>query len=122
MFWALRKSRLLSALAMDRMTDYMDLLRVEVKIREHDIGVKVVGFAVAGLFALLATIFLGLAVIVTFWDSPYRAAAAWSVVLLYGVIAAICVGICMKHFQSQSIATSLRGELQRDIDIIKENI
>ena len=116
----LQKSRLLSAIALQRVGDYMDLLRIEIKIRENDIAIKLVGFAIAGLFALLVTIFFGLAVIVTFWDSPYRSAAAWFVVLLYAVIAAISIGICLKHVQSQSIAGSLRKELQRDIAVLKE--
>jgi uncharacterized membrane protein YqjE len=122
MFSALHKSRLITAIARERMSDYMDLLRIEVKIREYDIGVKIVGFAIAGVFALLATIFFGLAVIVTFWDSPYRTLAAWAVVVIYAAVAGVSVAICLKHFQPQSIATSLRNELQRDLDVIKESI
>jgi len=118
----LQKSRLISAMTLERVGDYLDLLRVEVKIRQHDLGIKLVGFAVAGLFALLSTIFLGLAIIVTFWDSDYRALAAWFVVVLYGAIAAISIGICMKHFRSQSIANSLKQELHQDIATIKGNL
>jgi uncharacterized membrane protein YqjE len=122
MFSALHKSKQLSIIMLDRMGDYLDLLRVELKIREHDIVLKLAGYAVAGLFGLLATVFLGLAIIVSFWDSSYRALAAWFVVLLYGGIAALSLRYSMKHFKSQSLATTLRSEMRRDIDTIKESI
>lgn len=118
----LQKTRQISAMTLERVGDYLDLLRVEVKIRQNDFGVKLVGFAIAGLFALLSTIFLGLAIIVTFWDSDYRTHAAWSVVALYGAVAAVSIGICMKHFQPQSIANTLKQELHQDIATIKGNL
>lgn len=122
MFSALHKSKQLYLITLDRFGDYIDLLRVEMKIREYQLAIRVAGFAVAALFALLATIFLGLAIIVTFWDSSYRALAAWFVVLLYGGIAGVSLNMCMKHFRSQPLITNLRSELQRDIDLIKENL
>lgn len=122
MFSAIQKSRQVSHLALDRMHDYLDLLRIEVKIREQEIGLKLAGYTVALLFAFLATIFFGIAIIVSFWDSSYRPLAAWFVVALYAGIAGISVRFCMKHFQPQSIASTLRSEMQRDIDVIKESI
>jgi uncharacterized membrane protein YqjE len=120
MLSALQKSRQLYLITLDRVGDYMDLLRVELKIREHQMALKLAGFAAAGLFGLLATIFLGLAIIVTFWDSEYRTLAAWFVVLLYGGIAAVCLNLCLKHFRSMPLATTLRTEIRRDVNAIKE--
>ena len=120
MFSALHKSKQLYLITLDRFGDYLDLLRVEMKIREYQLAIRIAGFAVAALFGLLATIFLGLAIIVTFWDSSYRALAAWFVVLLYGAVAGISLNMCLKHFRSQPLITNLRSELQRDIDLIKE--
>lgn len=122
MFSALHKSRQLYLITLDRIGDYMELLRVEMKIREYQLVIRMAGFAVALLFALLTTIFLGLAIIVTFWDTGYRALAAWFVVLLYGGIAGVCLNLGMKHFRSQPLTTTLRSELQRDIDTIKESL
>lgn len=121
-FSALQKSRQLSMIAMDRASDYMDLLKVELKIREQDIVFKIAGFAIGALFGLLATVFLGLAIIVSFWDSQYRALAAWFVVLLYGGIAAFSLRYCMTHFKSPPLSQSLRDQLRRDMDVIKESI
>lgn len=120
MFSALHKSRQLYLITLERFGDYMDLLRVEMKIREHNLALRIAGFAVAGLFALLATIFLGIAIIVSFWTSEYRALAAWFVVLLYGAIAGVSLNMCLKHFRSPPLTTTLRTEFQRDIDVIKE--
>lgn len=122
MFAALHKSKQLYLITLDRVGDYMDLLRVEVKIREHQLALRIAGFAVAILFTLLATVFLGLAIIVSFWGTEYRALAAWFVVLLYAAIAGISFNLCMKHFRSPPLTTMLRGELQRDIDVIKESL
>jgi len=122
MFAALHKSKQLYLITLDRIGDYMDLLRVEVKIREQQLALRIAGFSVAILFALLATIFLGLAIIISFWGTEYRTLAAWFVVLLYGAIAGISFNLCMKHFRSPPLTNMIRSELQRDIDVIKENI
>lgn len=123
MISALYKSRQLYLIALDRVSDYFDLLRVELKIHEHNLALRLAGFAIAGLFALLATVFLGVAIIVSFWDTPaYRAIAAWFVVLLYGGIAGIALNLCLKHFRSQPIANTLRTEFRRDLEAIRESV
>jgi uncharacterized membrane protein YqjE len=122
MFAALQKSRQLYLITLDRIGDYMDLLRVEMKIREHQLAIRIAGFTIAILFSLLATIFLGLAIIVSFWDSDQRALAAWGVVVLYAAIAAVSFNLCLKHFRSPSLTNTLRSELQRDIDVIKDSL
>jgi uncharacterized membrane protein YqjE len=122
MFSALHKTKQLYLMTLERVSDYGDLLRVELKIREQQMAIRIAGFAVAGLFALLATIFLGIAIIVSFWDSEHRALAAWFVVLLYGAIAGVCLNMCLKHFRSQPLSSTLRNQLQRDIDLVKESL
>jgi uncharacterized membrane protein YqjE len=119
----LQKSKTLSRIALDRVSDYLDLLKVEMKIRENEFVLRLAGYAVAGLFGLLATVFLGLAIIVSFWDSDYRALAAWFVVVLYAGIAGVSLWLCMKHFRPhESIGSTLRTELHRDIEVIKESL
>lgn len=122
MLSALHKSKQLSVIALERFGDYFDLLRVEMKIREQQFALRMAGFAAAALFALLATIFLGIAIIVSFWTTEYRALAAWFVVVLYGAIAAVCFNMCIRHFHSPPLGATLRNELQRDINAIKESI
>lgn len=122
MFAALHKSKQLYIITLDRIGDYLDLLRVEMKIREQHIALRIAGFTVALLFTLLATVFLGLAIIVSFWDSPHRGLAAWFVVLLYGGIAGVSFWLATKHFQSQPLSSTIRNELQRDLTVIRESL
>jgi uncharacterized membrane protein YqjE len=119
----LQKSKTLSMIALDRASDYLDLLKVEMKIRENEFVLRLAGYAVAALFGFLATVFFGLAIIVSFWDSAYRALAAWFVVVLYAGIAGISLNLCMKKFREHtSIGSTLRTELRRDIEVIKESV
>lgn len=122
MFSALRKSRQVTNMALDRVHDYLDLFRVEMKIRGAEMGIRIAGFAVAGLFGLLATIFLGLAIIITFWESDYRALAAWFVVLLYGGIAAAGAIYALKQSEPVSLTDTMRNELRHDLQTIKESL
>lgn len=122
MFAALHKSKQLYIITLDRIGDYLDLLRVELKIREYQLGFRIAGFTIAILFTLLATVFLGLAIIVSFWASEYRVLAAWFVVLLYGGIAGISFNLCLKHFRSPPLTSTLRSELQHDLDVVKESL
>jgi uncharacterized membrane protein YqjE len=122
MLSTLQKSKQLYVIVLDRISDYLDLLKVELKIREQQLAMRIAGFAVAALFGLLAIVFFGLAVIVSFWDSSYRPLAAWFVVLLYGGIAAIALNLCLKHFRSPPLTNMLRSELNRDLQAIKESL
>lgn len=119
---SLQKSKQIYIIALDRISDYLDLLKVEMKIREHQIALRIAGFAVAALFGLLAVVFFGLAIIISFWDSAYRPLAAWFVVLLYGGIAGISLNLSLKHFRSPPLTNMLRSELRRDLDTIKESL
>jgi uncharacterized membrane protein YqjE len=122
MLSTLQKSKQLYVIVLDLISDYLDLLKVELKIREQQLAMRIAGFAVAALFGLLAIVFFGLAVIVSFWDSSYRPLAAWFVVLLYGGIAAIALNLCLKHFRSPPLTNMLRSELNRDLQAIKESL
>jgi uncharacterized membrane protein YqjE len=122
MFSTIQKSKQVSLIALERVSDYFELLRVEMKIREQAFGMRLAGYTVAVLFAMLATIFLGIAIIVSFWDSDYRALAAWFVVALYAGIAVFSVRYCMKLFQPESIAGAMRTQLRRDMQAIKESV
>jgi len=67
-------------------------------------------------------IFLGFAIIVSFWDTEYRTLAAWLVVALYAAVAGISAAVSLKHKPSGSALTTLRNELRRDVDLVRESI
>lgn len=122
MFQTIRKSREISVIAKDRLGDYFELLRIEMKLQGRELAVLAAGTAAGAIFALLTAIFIGLAIIVSFWDTQYRVLTAWLVVALYAVIAGVSFSIGLKHKPSGSALTTLRNEVRRDVDLVKESI
>jgi uncharacterized membrane protein YqjE len=121
-FETLHKSKQISVIALDRLGDYIELLRIEMKLQGRELAIHLLGYAIAALFAVLVAIFLGIAIIVSFWDSPNRAAAAWIVVLLYAAVAGLGVMLSRKQLHAGSAFSTLRDELKQDVDLVKKSI
>ena len=122
MFETLHKSKQISAIALERLGDYLELLQIEMKLQGRELGVLMLGYAVGAIFALLVAIFVGVAIILTFWDTPYRALAAWFVVLLYGAVSGAGIAMARKHAHAGSAFSTLRNELKQDVKLVKESI
>ncbi|MCM0043653.1 MAG: phage holin family protein [Burkholderiaceae bacterium] len=122
MFETLQKTRQLSLIALDRLGDYLALLRIELKLQGRELVVQMIGYAVAALLGLFVLLFLGIAIIVSFWDSDYRALAAWFVVLLYAGGAAAGVAVARKHSGKTAGLGTLRDELKRDVALVRESL
>ncbi len=122
MFETLKKSKQLSMIALDRLGDYMALLRIEMKMQGREIGTQVAGYAAAALCALFLLLFLGIAIIVSFWDSDYRVLAAWAVVALYA--AGVWAGVSLARRHSGTVAGlgTLRDEIRRDAALVRESL
>ncbi len=118
----LQKTKKLSAIALDRLGDYIALARIELKMQGHELGVQLFGYLGAVLCALFALLFLGVAIIVSFWDSDYRALAAWVVVLLYAAGAGGGVLLARRHTLSSGGLGTLRDELRRDVALVRESL
>lgn len=122
MFETLHKSKQISVIALDRLGDYIELLQIELKLQGRELGMQLMGFVAAGLFGVLAAIFAGVAIIVSFWDSEYRPLAAWFVVALYLGAAGAGIWLASKHKPAASGFSNLRSELKRDADLVKESL
>ena len=122
MLEALKKSKQLSVMALDRLGDYLALLRVEMKLQGREIGVQLIGYLAAVLFMLFALLFIGIAIIVSFWDSDYRGLAAWAVVALYIAAAGIAVAMARRHATRTAALESLREEFRRDVALLRESL
>ena len=118
----LQKTKKISAIALDRLGDYLSLVRIEMKMQGREIGVQLVGYASAAVCALLALLFIGVAVIVSFWDSDYRALAAWAVVLLYVAGAAGGTMLARRHALNSGGLGTLRDEIRRDVALVRESL
>ncbi len=122
MIETLQKVKKLSVIALDRLGDYLALARIEMKLQGREIGVQLAGYLGAALCALFALLFLGVAVIVSFWDSDYRALAAWAVVLLYVAGAVTGIALARRHAPTSGGLGTLRDEFRRDIALVRENL
>jgi uncharacterized membrane protein YqjE len=117
----LRKSRKLYAIALNRVQDYKELLRIEMQLQGRGVGIQAAAYVLIALFAVLAVTFIGVAIIVTAWDTDFRTQAAWLVVAMYLLLAGGCFYF-VRHFHAESAITTLKNELQRDYKVLKESL
>jgi uncharacterized membrane protein YqjE len=121
-FEKLKKSKQLSRMMIERASDYLSLIGIEAKIQGQILVKQIIGYAIAAIFGLFALLFLGIAVIVTFWESDYRTLVAWLVFLVFVAGAVIGLWLGRRHVSPQAPLTSVRNEFQRDIDLVKESL
>jgi uncharacterized membrane protein YqjE len=121
-FEKIKKSKQLSLMVMEHASAYLHLLTIEAKIQGAILVKQVIGYAIAALFGLLAVVFLGIAVIVTFWESDYRILVAWLVFLAFLAVAGVGVFIGRKHVSTSAPLLPVREEIKRDGDLIKESL
>ena len=122
MIHVLRKSRQSVLIAIDRLSDYFALIGIEARLQGHSIVLHLLGYLVAATFALFTLLFLGFALLISFWDSEWRLLAAWMVVALYGCAAVAGITIA-KHYAGHGAGLrSLREEIRRDAAMLRENL
>lgn len=120
MFETIKKARQLAAIALERVDDYLELLKVSAEIQGQSFMRRVIGALVIALFVVLSLIFLGVAIIVTCWDTPYRVTSAWGVAGFYALIAFGVYIARPSRTDSASAFDTLRGELQQDVKLMKD--
>ena len=59
MFETIKKARQVGAIALERVGEYLELLKISAEIQGQNLMRRVVGYAVAALFVVLSFIFLG---------------------------------------------------------------
>jgi uncharacterized membrane protein YqjE len=121
-FEKIKKSKQLALMMSERAGDYLSLLKIEAKMQGAILVKQAVGFAVAAVFGLLATVFLGLAIIVSFWETDYRILVAWLVFLAFGAGAGFGLYLARKHVAPGQPFDHVKQEIQRDVDLIKETL
>ena len=132
MLQALYKSKQLSLILLERLSDYLALLRIELKMQGREIAIQLFGYLSAALFTVFALLFTGVAIIVSFWDSNYRGLAAWGVVALYFAYiysqdtilaaAAAAMALARRHADKRAALQSLREEFRRDVALLRETL
>jgi uncharacterized membrane protein YqjE len=121
-FETLEKTKQISILMLGRVSDYMDLMRLELKLQGRNLVMQAAGYLTAALFGILALFFVGIAIIVSFWETDYRILAAWGVVVLYLLVAGIGLLVVNAHRIKGTPMEVISSELQRDVDMVKESL
>lgn len=106
----------------ERAGDYLNLVTIEAKMQGAILAKQAVGYAIAAVFGLLAVIFLGIAIIVSFWESDYRTLVAWLVFLAFGAGAGAGIFLARKHASASAAFAHVKEEFRRDVDLIKESL
>jgi len=119
-FETINKAKQLGVLGLKRIGDYLELLRIEVEIQVRNVSERLFSFAVMILFILLALLFLGLAVIITYWDTKHRIMVAWSVFAFCALAAGASYLLGRRRQPIDSALQIMREELQKDIQLLKD--
>lgn len=122
MFESITKARQLGALVLERVGDYLELLKISAAIQGQNLRKRIISYVMMALFSGLSLIFAGLAVIVTCWDTPYRIASAWGVVGFYALATFLFYLTAPSQADSVSAIDSVQEELQQDIKLMKDII
>ena len=120
MFDAIGKAKQVGVIVLERMEDYLELLRLDVEIQRHNFIQRAISFAITGICSLIAFVFLGFAIIISCWETEYRVLVAWIVVFFYAALAAVAFARAKMHARRESALSALNQELQQDIKLIKD--
>lgn len=120
MFETIKKARQVGAIALERVGEYLELLKISAEIQGQNLVKRVVGYAIVAFFAVLSFIFVGLAIIITFWDTPYRVISAWGVAGFFALIVLIAYMGTPNRAAPISAFDTVRDELQQDIKLMKD--
>ena len=120
MFETIRKARQIGTIALERVGEYVELLKISAEIQGQNLKKRIVSFVMVALLAVLSLIFLGLAIIVTCWDTPYRVVSAWGVAGFYALVTFVAYIAAPGRADSVSAFDTVREELQQDIKLMKD--
>jgi uncharacterized membrane protein YqjE len=119
-FDTLEKAKEIGTITLDRLNDYMELMRVELDIARAHMVTKLSSMVLMGVMAFFAAMFLGAAIIVSFWDTEYRIAAAWAIAAFWTLAAAGCFLWGRGNLKSELEVSKVRSAVQQDIQFLKE--
>lgn len=120
MFETIKKAKEIGVLILERLSEYIELVKISVEIQGRNFKRRLIGYVVITFLSVLSLVFAGVAVIVTFWDTPYRVASAWGVVAFYALTAFVVYFAIPGQTDSVSAFDTVRDELQQDIKLMKD--
>lgn len=122
MFAKLARARLIAAFSAQRLSDYSQLLRVELSEFRYEIIRAVAGYVILGIAGLLCLAFLSVAIIVTAWDSDARTLTAWLVCLAWALLAIAGFAYAQNALKPPQPFATLNDEISQDLQLIREGL
>lgn len=119
MFSSIRKARILIPFFNQRLADYAELARLDLITFRNEMVASILGAAIGAAALLLLLCFIGVAVIITEWDTPNRIRAAWMIAAAWGLITAACGFGGRFLMKASSPFENIASEISLDLSVIK---
>jgi hypothetical protein len=118
MFSSIRKARILIPFFYERLGDYAELARADLAQFRNETVRSIAGAVVGAAALLLLLSFIGIAVIVTAWDTPHRILTAWLVVLGWSLCTGACVYAARRLMSSSAPFAHVGSAISSDLAVI----
>jgi hypothetical protein len=115
MFSSIRKAKILIPFFYERLGDYADLARMDLLQFRNETIHSVAGAVIGAAALLLLLGFIGIAAIVTEWDTPHRILTAWLVVLGWGLCTGACVCLAQRLMSGSAPFAHVASAISTDI-------
>lgn len=119
MFSFISKAKILLPFFSQRLADYARLAQLDLIAFRNDTINSTVGAAIGAAALLLWLSFIGLAAIVTAWDTPNRIRVAWIVALGWGLVTGACACLARRLMRGSSPFVNITFEVSRDLAVLK---
>lgn len=120
MFNTFRRIKQFGKFMQERSGDYVRLFLLDIEIQKQLFFNRLICIIIFSLSVFLSVIFFGLALIVSFWDSPYRILVAWLVFGMFILIMVICAYIYSRNRMNRPMFYEMKSELKSDLDLMKD--
>lgn len=115
-----RRIRILVPFINQRLVDYAKLARFDLIAFRNETIRAIIAAVICAAAVLLLLCFVGVAIIVTEWETPNRIITAWVVCIGWCVVAAGGAFIVRHVLSGSSPFDNIEKELLRDLSVIKE--
>jgi hypothetical protein len=119
MFSSIRKAKILIPFFYERLGDYAELARMDLVQFRRETVHSIAGAVVGAAALLLLLSFIGIAAIVTEWDTPHRILTAWLVVLGWGLCTGACVYLARRMMSGSPPFAHVGSAISNDLAAIK---
>jgi hypothetical protein len=119
MFSSIRKAKILIPFFYDRLGDYAELARIDLVQFRTEMIHSIAGAAIGAGALLLLLSFIGIAAIVTEWDTPNRVLTAWLVVLGWSLFTGVCIYLARRLMSGSPPFAHIGSAITSDLAAIK---